>query len=71
MDTPNRDTLLWIVINVSAIAWSVYFAYGSGRRMFIATIITNLIGLNLILLASIKLRNRRDRFAAKQRPSRK
>jgi hypothetical protein len=62
MTTRNRDSILWIAVNLTTVISSVYFTDGYSRRMLVAVLIVSLISVNLTLFLSVRSRNRRDRL---------
>ena len=56
MDTRHRDIFIWLMVNVSAIGWTFFFANGKGTTMFLVILNSSIIGLNLALFIGLKLR---------------
>jgi hypothetical protein len=56
--TRRRDRLLFVVVNVSAVAWSFFFAYKLGFTRFLIVLMVSLVILNLALVMGVKFRNR-------------
>lgn len=68
MTTRNRDSILWITVNLIAVISSVYFTCGYSRPILVAVMIVSLIGINLTLFLTIRSRNRREHLAGKDVP---
>lgn len=58
MKERQRDIFIWIVLNVSAIGWTFVFGDGKGTATFLAILISGIVGLNLVYLIALKVRNR-------------
>jgi hypothetical protein len=56
METRDRNIFLLIVINVSVVGWSVYFAHHRGVTVLFAVLLISLVIANVVLLKGEKSR---------------
>ena len=64
MDTRQRDIFVFLLVNISIPAWTFWFAYDKGPKVFLIVFLASLIAVNLSLWSGVWLRKRRERKQA-------